>query len=535
VKVVAEAQVKKMMSLFAGHKTAHGTHGEPVRDGLKWEIKKTAKTLRTPPTQDLWKKHLEGVRPIGIVPIDENGECVWGSIDIDEYDVDLLKVVRDVENMPLVPCKSKSGGLHLFLFTTQPVSARDMQSTLHSIAASIGRAGSEIFPKQTSILTEKGDIGNWMVMPYYGDTFGGKLKNQHGVKKTGAEMTLQEFISEVQKKILTPAQFEDLAHKARESKVAPMAGGRGKGKGKQGGTSAPGPFGDGPPCLQHMSTGGFPEGGRNNALFMLGLYLKKADAANWKSRLEQDNQTFMKPPLTSDEVTQVRKQLERKDYEYTCKNEPMRSHCDKGVCRTRKYGVGDSGNYPAITNIRKMNSDPAIWFVSFGDRRLDISTYDLLNYSRFQQVCAEKHSILFSSMKQSDWVIILQDAMVGMEEDVPPDDITSQGIFHEKLEEFLTNRARGTRREDMLSGRPYLNEEDSRHYFRMKDFEDFLKRSGVKDVPRGQLKQSIESLGGKHHQFNVKNKRSINCWSVPDTAVQEMPSVDPENVQGDEI
>ena len=44
-----------MMRLFAGNSRAHGTHGVPMKDGLKWEIKTTAKTIRKPVTLDLWR------------------------------------------------------------------------------------------------------------------------------------------------------------------------------------------------------------------------------------------------------------------------------------------------------------------------------------------------------------------------------------------------------------------------------------------------------------------------------------------------
>ena len=130
-----KAQAEKMMALFAGRMDAHGTHGEPQRKGLKWEIKTTARTLREPVTVEIWQKHLEGKRPLGVVAIDENATCHWGSIDFDEYDdIDVVALIRAAERWPLVPCRSKSGGLHFFLFTSEPVPAGDMLATLTAIA-----------------------------------------------------------------------------------------------------------------------------------------------------------------------------------------------------------------------------------------------------------------------------------------------------------------------------------------------------------------------------------------------------------------
>jgi hypothetical protein len=129
------------MALFSGHEDAHGTHGEPEQKGLKWEIKSTAKTLREPVTTELWRKHLAGERPLGVIPIRWDSTCSWGSIDVDDYTNDLLGLISRVaqEKLPLVPCRSKSRGLHLFLFTTAPVAADVMQSALRNMAASLGR------------------------------------------------------------------------------------------------------------------------------------------------------------------------------------------------------------------------------------------------------------------------------------------------------------------------------------------------------------------------------------------------------------
>jgi hypothetical protein len=50
----------------------------------------------------------------------------------------------------------------------------------------------------------------------------------------------------------------------------------------------------GPPCLQHLlSQGGIAEGGRNNGLFNLGVYLRKSDPENWQERLEEYNERIL--------------------------------------------------------------------------------------------------------------------------------------------------------------------------------------------------------------------------------------------------
>jgi predicted P-loop ATPase len=203
--------VERMMALFAGHGGAHGTYGEPTQEpgSLKWGIKRSAKTPREPVTPWMWEQHLLGKRALGIIPITENGECRFGCIDVDEYDVNMLALVDRIEvaKLPLLPCRSKSGGMHLFLFLKKLLPAGDVIAALGDMVTRLGlKKKPEIFPKQEELKKDakhggKDQVGNWIAMPYGGcwgapgaATFGGKVREQFGLKKTGAEMTLGEFL-----------------------------------------------------------------------------------------------------------------------------------------------------------------------------------------------------------------------------------------------------------------------------------------------------------------------------------------------------
>lgn len=508
-----QRSAERMMVLFQGLEGIHGTHGVPDREGMKWGIKKTARTLRESATVDHWLQHLRGERPLGIVPIRADHTCYWGSIDVDQYDSDQLDLVKKVEkaDYPLVPCISKSGGLHLFIFMSEPQPADAVQSTLRDIAAALGLAGSEIFPKQTSLLTERGDAGSWMVMPYYGDTFEGRLREQRGVKSTGNEMSIDEFLILAERARLTTKQFESIVAKRAPSRE-------------------PLPFSDGPRCLQHLARGGFSEGGRNSALFHMAVYFKRKHPGDWQERLEEANRKHMKPPLTADEVLGAVRSLEKKDYQYTCDVEPMKSHCDVAVCRGRRFGVGEAGSYPVISGLSKLDipGDP-IWFVDIEQARVEITTEELQNYYSFQRACLGRLNRMFRVIKQSDWVVIVAEALVSLTVIEPPPDVGHPEAFRERLEEFLTNRTRGDRKEDLLASRPWFSEEEGRHYFRLKDLETFLEREGMRGVKRSEISQRLKMLGGEPHFFNIKvgtRQKGVNVWWVPASAVVENPELD---------
>jgi hypothetical protein len=531
--------IARLMVLFASYSRASGTHGVPERDpnGLKWSIKKTAKTMNLTVTEELWSQHIGGKRPLGLVSILDDSTCSWGCIDIDKYNVDHLEVIARIESMklPLVPCRSKSNGLHLFMFMKEPVQAAIVQLALRNIAAMIGFADSEIFPKQTQIQSHEGDSGSWMVMPYFGGTFGGKLQLQHGLKKTGAEMTLEEFVSYSEKRLVTEEQIVEIRQRS-------IQGGASEPK-KMNGKKSHAPFSDGPPCLQFMCESGFPDGGRNNALMHIGVYLKKAQPAKWKEMLEQDNQKYMKPPLPSDEVMTVIASLEKKDYEYFCKNQPMSSHCDSVTCRTRKYGVGND-MYPEILAIRKLMTEPAVWFLDVmgleGAVTLKLSTDQMQIYQRFQNACLEHATTMHKALNQNAWASILIDAMPRVEFIDAPPDVGIGGRFAELLETFLTNRTKGAKREDILRGAPWEDEEEARHYFRLSDLQKFMERENVK-MSRTDIIARVKELHGvkdpsfyPHRFLKIKDK-GVNVWWIPSAAIEEIPEIAPPEMPREQI
>ena len=225
----------KFKELFMGLDRAHGSYeisGERA-DGKK---QGRAKTVREDVTDDKWQSHIQGKMGLGIIPINDNSECRFGAIDIDEYEgLDLGAINKKLIDFkfPLWPCQSKSGGVHLYCFTSEWVGADTLQRKLRDMSAALGYGSSEIFPKQTQILAERGDVGQWINMPYFGK------------ERWCNNMDPKDFVEAALKNRLTSKQLSDLKIKMPESD-----------------------FDDGPPCLQHLSGQGFPSGTRNNGYLM---------------------------------------------------------------------------------------------------------------------------------------------------------------------------------------------------------------------------------------------------------------------------
>lgn len=502
--------ITRFKAIFSGLEIAYGTYKiEKAKDNGKQAGK--AVVVRKPPTDDLWQKHLEGIDPsLGIIPIRADNTCIWGCIDIDQYPIDhagLVKKIADLK-LPLVVCRSKSGGAHVFLFTREPRPAREFQEYLKNCAALLGEAGREIFPKQAEILVDRGDTGNFLNLPY----FGGDNGTRYAFNGDGSAATLEEFYAlhegAVQDQIETPPQ-------------PPKAGET--------------PIKDGPPCLQALCAQGIPEGTRNNAVFNLGIYLKKAYPAKWDDQIVEHNFKYVAPPLPNNEVQVIVKQLHKKDYKYKCKDAPLNSFCNAGLCRTRKHGIGADGpDAPQFSSLSKYNSEPPLWFLDINGKRIELDTESLFNQASFQKACIERINVLPPTLRKQDWESTLNSLLKEMVETEQiteaSEDTSVTGRFNDLLEEFCTHVQQAIDRDEILMGRPWTSDDEAKTYFRMKDLEAYLTRNNFKGMTAPKMAQRIRDLGGEPLSLFLKN-RAVRCWRIPRFARQDAPFDTPEQAK----
>lgn len=503
--------ITRFKAIFSGLDIAYGTYKiEKAKDTGKQTGK--AVVIRKPPTDDLWQKHLEGVEPsLGIIPIRADNTCVWGCIDIDQYPLDHAGLVAKIRKLqlPLVVCRSKSGGAHVFLFVKDPISAADMQRYLNACAGLLGESGREIFPKQTEILVDRGDTGNFLNLPY----FAGNEGMRYAIKDDGSAATMEEFYSLYDTYVQGPdLQFPE------EPKQPDH------------------PIKDGPPCLQALCTQGFPEGTRNNGLFNIAIYLKKAAPGDWDAKLVEHNQKYMAPPLSMAELSTITKQLQKKDYKYKCKDAPINSFCNAGLCRTRKFGVGgDAPDAPQMSSLSKYNAEPPLWFLDVNSKRVELETESLFNQASFQKACMEKINVLPPTVRKQDWENILNGLlreMVELEQiHEASEDTTITGQFMDLVEEFTTHLQQAMDRDEILLGRPWTHEEEAMVYFRIKDLEAHLKRSNFMGMTAPKIAQRLRDIGGEPYPLFLKG-RTTRCWRMPRFNRQNAPFETPEMKKG---
>ena len=496
---------KKFKSIFEGLDIAYGQHqpGGSRADG-KQQGKSYMVTKEV--TDELWEKHLKGENPsLGIIPIRADNTTKWGCIDIDTYPLDHRSLINKIRklDLPLVYCKSKSGGAHLFLFMQQPIASKLVRSKLTDMASIIGHSNSEIFPKQSGIQIEKGDLGSFLNLPY----FNSDKSVRYAIKDDSTAATIEEFFDMYDKYAV-----KDIDKTGTEAIKEVIK--------------------DGPPCLQALCSQGFPAGTRNNGLFNIGVYLKKFDPDNWEKLLEDHNQKFMKPPLDHREVGAVVKALDKKGYMYKCKDQPIVSYCNVNLCKTRKHGVGNDNAYAQIISLTVLNTEPPLFIGEImsddpkSDYKIQLTTEELQIQTKFQKRAMEVLKMMPPLMKNIDWQKYVNGLLKNATNIYFANDGTVAGQFLSHLQEFCTDRAQAQKREDLTLRKPWtewvteLDENKKevklqRTYFRLQDLHAYLIRNKFTHYTNtGQIIAELRKVKGVSKFWKLEGK-GVNTWGVP--------------------
>jgi hypothetical protein len=449
-------KTEKFKNIFEGLKIAYGQYqkGERSENGSKQQGK--AFIVRKNVSDDLWENHLQGKGPaLGIIPIREDNACRWGCIDIDSYNLDHSGLIQSIRNLnfPLIVCRSKSGGAHVFLFTKEFISAALMQNTLKKISKVLGYEGSEIFPKQTEILVERGDTGNFLNLPYYNGTKG----LRYAINDSGSSCTLEEFYDLYDVYACTEAQVKEI--KIEEKKIEEA-------------------FPSGPPCLNKLASVGFGEGSRNNALFNIAVYYKQAHPDSWEDKIVEANLKYMEPKLSNSEVQQLIKSVNRKGYDkYRCKDAPINAVCQSGLCRTKRFGVGyGEEEMPVLGNLTKYKSTPPQWFLDVSGTRIELKSEQLYSPPLFALACLDQANLVVPVPKPKDWKqYFLKPMMQNLQEVEPLESLDPMNQITGLLQDWTTNRQSARTMDDIFNKLPFT--EEGFTYFRMDDFFAFCKKN----------------------------------------------------------
>ena len=505
----AKELAERFFARFTGLSKAHGRARIGTTVSEKGKLEARGETVFTPTTVELWEQHLAGTYSLGGIPIKEDNTCTWGAVDIDNYTIDLNKVAEDVAEagLPVIVARTKSGGGHLYAFTTEPVPAGVMRGKLMEWAILLGHSGVEVFPKQTK-LAGTNDYGNWINLPYFE-----AAKTLRYAVVNGKHLSAEQFLDLADMIAMTPEVLTNFKHDAVTEFQEWLE--------------------HGPPCLQSLAKAGFGEGSRNNGLFNIGVYLRKRYGDdNWEEKVDQYNQKFFHPPLGHKEVAHIVKSLSRKAYEYKCHDQPIVSVCNRQICFTRQFGVGQGEGDPGVVfgPLVKIKTEPPIWIWDVDGARVELTTQELKDQGRFHSRVIEATNKWPLPVKPKQWADLVRKALDKVEQqDVPPD-ATQEGQMWAHLDAYCTGRSMSKRKEDLLVAKTWTDPESQRTYFSATNFKKYLEQQHLR-VDEKTLWKWLRARGATHHFLNIKGK-GLNTWSVPAFTLQseDFDPVTPEEM-----
>lgn len=498
---------EQFAAFFSGLTRAHGVHEpSPAIPGEK--AKGKSYTVEEPVTIEIYDEHLDGVRGMGVVPIRDDGTLSFGAIDIDVYDLDLAALEKKIidKSLPLVVCRTKSGGAHAYLFLKTPTPAGVIIKALRSWAHELGYGKSEIFPKQEFVSTAAGSIGNWINLPYFeaNDT-------QRYAIKNGNPITFIDFLNYAKERAIDWIAYQ-------QSKTSDV-------------------LFEAPPCLVALAEQTITTGSRNNGLFNFAVYARlrfekspNQAKSDWEEELRNINETYFSPPLLPVEVREVVKSSRRKTYFYTCNRDPVRPHCNKEQCKHRQFGIAAFETAPDVQleGLTKIMTDPPTWVALVDGQSLELTTDDLMMQSKFRKVCLERLNKIPRALSAPVWEQHLGTLLANVVVVEAPKDASVEGQFLAHVETFCTGRAQARSIDEILQGKPWTD--NGRTYFRSTDLNRFLSQQQFRDLTKPKMWAILKRSGGTAQDLELKGK-ATKVWSVPEFGRQREP-FDVPNVKG---
>lgn len=509
--MISTVDAQSFLLLFKGKNNTYVKNELPKeRPEIGTKIKTVITNNEGKVDTDLMLNHLSGNFGVGICPVTSSGSCHFGVIDIDYYKPSIKRVLAFIREyqLPLLPFRSKSGGLHLYIFLSKSVSAKKLRELLNKIIVVFsleefyGKGKVEVFPKQDTV--KEGGFGNAITLPY----FNAEEPYTYLLTLEGEKVEFKEALTEIKRSFTTVAEVEDILENL--------------------------PYKDAPFCIQRALLTGIVGGensGRNNFLFSFAVYAKKKYGAEFKSYVEDVNASF-DVPLEDSAVESICNSVSTNEYMYKCKDIPCNALCDKFVCRNREYGLGrEKGHFTNVDfsgNIYRYKAEEPyyVWQLRLiGQEEWKEVVFrnegDILEQFNFAKLCVRYLNHAPQRVSQNDWYEILNTVLpkvinIEVKAEV---DTSAKALLRNEFIAYLSNKqAKRDSPYQIRAGLAYYEKKDNvgKYYFLNSGFIDYLNNKKVK-YDMSLLGENLREFGATPDTFVYYNangeQRNCPCWS----------------------
>lgn len=529
--MIDNVKAQSFLMLFKGKSNTY------VRNELPKTAPEKGQKIKTKITQnegkvdtELIAHHLDGDFGVGICPVNAEGKCFFGVLDIDYYQDKIKRVLGYIREyqLPLLPFRSKSGGLHIYLMLTKAVSAKKMREVLNLVAyyfsleALYGKGKVEVFPKQ-----EKAEgFGSAVTLPYFNCE---EEPYTYLLDLEGNPVPFDEALLYIRRHLTT---LDDITEALSRL-----------------------PYNDAPPCIQRILLSeevGGEDSGRNNFLFSYAVYAKKKYGNGFESYVQEVNNGF-EVPLEQSVVDGLVESVKNQEYAYKCKDIPCNSFCDKVLCKKREFGLGrDKGHFTGIEYgklYRYMSAEPYyVWELRLQGSEMPFRNVVfkdegmLIDQKNFAKMCVRYLNQAPMQVSNNDWYAVLNSVLPNIEE-VKVSEESDTSALSQLRSAFIRYLANKQSRRDS----PYqirvglcvrqVTDGVAKYYFLHSGFEEYLRNQKI-NFDMAMMRETLKYLGARedvlHYTTSLGDVRSVSCWSrEEDEAICDAYSGAMEVIEGD--
>lgn len=536
--MITSVQAQRFLLLFKGKSNSYVKNFLP-KEKPEAGVKTKTKIIQVKETidTDLMLSHLSGEFGVGICPVNTEGKCNFGVIDIDVYKGKIRKmldIIREYQ-LPLLPFRSKSGGLHCYLFLSKSNSAKSVREVLSQVIKTFsldkmyGEQKVEIFPKQDKVTAE--GMGNAITLPY----FNAEEPYTYLLDLDGNEVPFEEALNQIQKRFTTIEAVREALENLS--------------------------YNDAPPCLQRILLSGLVGGedtGRNNFLFSFALYAsKKYGLEGFASYVRELNSSF-ECPIEESAVESTIASIKSKEYSYRCKDIPCNGFCDKSLCKKREFGLGrEKGHFSDIEYgqlLRYKTAEPYyVWQLKLQGSEGDFKNIvfrdegELLDQKNFAKVCVRFLNFAPRQVQTNDWFGTLNKYLASVKdvEVRAESDTSALSMIRQMFVRYLSNKQ--ARRDSPYqihanlcvrqtysdgSGKPV-----AKFFFTHTGFAEYLRNNKV-NFDQSMLRETLKSFGAVEDTLKYNNSMGdlveFPCWSKSeDKEIDEAYKGEVEIAEGD--
>lgn len=480
----------KLFELFAGDTSRYLKSSLTGEDDERGKKGASYLTVHEPVTSDIWRLHLEGKLRLGLRP-EIDGKCKWGCIDVDPNnykDYSEKKYVEIIKKykLPFVPVKSKSGGLHIFVFFNDFAEVDKVIYKLSQINEQYFLA-QEIFPCNKAVN-----------MPYHNMN----ASMEFAFDDNNTPVMVGKFLELVKEKTISPEEFYNFSVQEY---------------------TAESEWGHYPPCVQKLIQEGWSGNNRNNYLFnILVLEMKKNNRLSTQQlediALARNTQVFT-TPLSRQEVSNLAKSVHKQGYEFQCppKHPEFSPICNKELCKQRRLGIGEA--IPDIIdmfeNIKYIQDTKNVWYeFTYKDQHITVSPEDMKDEKSFR-VKLLKHRVYWLSLpkprKGPQPFELLMKGIVDKAEESQEHAYTDtlEEERYTVLKDFFESHIEQDKFDKLKDGYVVLDSKSNMCYFKKLTLDRFLKKNAARMF--NTTADALRMLNCERKDYHEGEK---NVWSV---------------------